>query len=1126
MSDNEAIRSGRKPKSKIEDIPQLDIDTLNVVGTSYSGPAFVPQQVSRHNQNEDVYNTFVNIFGNNINNKYKNLKDEYNSRIDSQGYEASRNWFSNGGEQLSFTRVLGIGNGKLNSESVYEKSGFNVTNPIYSGSVLSGNEYINPKAKAGGIKGSVSFVLKEYTNNTVDALDNLIDPFRKYLTEELGITASAPKFITDIIMCPSGVLPSLHYSEALKQVEDEHTKDPTDDSSNITSIRNKLKNQQSLLDFSTDNNNSIFGSPISKINNREYYLYLNGLDSDRTGIVRFQSYNEYYNQNNESYNSKFNKNYFSKKILDKGHYYYSTFQSNKTLKNSTSDTNIGIFTCLEKSIVDGLASGLNLPDYNDFSGKYTTAVTPWITSQPVNRIGIENNRQDIHKRVKRLFKFYALTDGESGNKYRIKVCPKKIFHKLENKYSLFDVYVFEYNVINNEFEILESYEDLNLDPHHINYIERRIGSQYSYYNIERDKVYTEGRFESISKHIRVEVDNDVFEKSIERNLIPSGFESYPKINFKKEVFNKYKDVGIESLNSQDKFDSYFESVNQMPITYIPNHTRDLSIDTKLVEYKNYWGPLFFNIIKDRKESRNRKFLNNSIDSFEAVILNQQRYSYLSDSRNSKSFSPHYFYTKYFQKYKNKTINNEDVSNDINFLIEDNNWLNSFFHLEKIIYPVLDSETISWEDSIYMRSGKVLKNNNFHSTLHNHYKYVNIDNLLNHVLNPNQKVDYKNLSFDVFTYGGFDGTNILDKDKHFLNNSALSREENRETFSTTKFSYERGIEVSSKYENCLNDIFIVPGISSSDLITKILNISNEETRFIFIGDARGGAISSEISGDFLRVENNVNRGRNTTIDKNEVNRKIQYREDEISNFNTNYKKFIGSNYSSRYFVPVIGEMYNEARKTIICPSIYASGLMARTISEGIESEKFQYALATELVDNENLRVTDSEFKKNSDTFKESSLNIMTIHNNKISLYTSNTTFSIRDSVYRNSSSVRAINFVKKRIEYELLLNENSILFQLNSSVNDIYKFTENKLRAVMENLISEQVISSYVVSVPKLNVRGINRDLINNLLNIKVYIKLINAADQSDRTETITLSELNKEIKSLTSLSENIQLIRI
>ena len=151
--------------------------------------------------------------------------------------------------------------------------------------------------------------------------------------------------------------------------------------------------------------------------------------------------------------------------------------------------------------------------------------------------------------------------------------------------------------------------------------------------------------------------------------------------------------------------------------------------------------------------------------------------------------------------------------------------------------------------------------------------------------------------------------------------------------------------------------------------------------------------------------------------------------------------------------------------------------------------------------------------------------MAIHNNKISLYTSNTTFSIRDSVYRNSSSVRAINFVKKRIEYELLLNENSILFQLNSSVNDIYKFTENKLRVVMDSLISEQVISSYVVSVPKLNVSGINRDLINNLLNIKVYIKLINAADQSDKTETITLSELNKEIKSLTSLSENIQLIR-
>jgi hypothetical protein len=1148
MSDNEAIRSGKVPERKIEDIPLLDEDTLNIVGSSNSGPAFVPQQVSRFRESNRIYNTFENIFGNSIKNKYKNLRDEYNSHSNSSGYEASRNWFLNGGRQLSFTRVLGIGDGKVSSEGVYEKSGYNTSETIYSGSLLSSGEYINQKAVSGGIEGSLSFILKEYSNNSqIDPVTTLVDPFRNYLSEELGIPSASnkAKFITDILICPSGVLPSLNYEGENKHVQGEFGKDIASDEENITLYNSRLKSQKSLFSFADSTDNSIYGYPLSKVSKfsaRYSPVLLNGFNNQENNsinnIVKINETSDSFNINNKSYNESYSKNYYSSQVLDKGHFFYCTYQSNGSLTRThylnQSDHNVGIFTARKESIVASKAPSINLPDYNSFNDKYKTAVTPWITSQPLDRTGISTNRTSINSRSERLFRFYSLSDGDSGNRYRIKICPKRVFDKKENLFSLFDVFVFEYDVISNSYFLLETYEDLNLNPDSINYIGRRIGTLNSYYDVQNKKVYIKGTFSNISKHIRVDVSEDVKEKKINLKSIPSGFESYPHINFKKEAFNIYKDaaVGVSELDATETFNAYFEYVYQMPITYSPNYIIDNSIikNTK-IPYVNSWGPLFFNIKKEKQEKK--KVFKKNTGGFQFYRFNQNKYVHLEDSGANVCFSPHYFYTKFFQKDRDKKDGSgNDISNDVNFLIEDPNWLNSFFHLEKISYPIskIDGiEKILWEDSMYIRSGKELNTDNFHNGLNECYSYVNIDNLLNSSIDENYKNNSLNLSFDVFTCGGFDGTNILDKDKKLFSNLAISREKYRESFSTTKFSYESAIDIATNYENCLNDIFIVPGISSKEIIIKSINISNEETRFIFISDVRLTTTPSELSGEFLKVINKVNKSREDSLVLNIENDKIEYRENEISNFNTYYKNFLGSDYISRYFVPVIGETYNSIRQSVICPTIYTSGLMAKTISEPINSEKFQYVAGNMLIDNENLKYTDVSFKTNSSLFRKSSLNIIYEDNSttsSIKLYTANTTFGIRDSVYRQLSSVRAINFVKKRLENKLVLSANSILFQTNSSISDIYKLTENRMKSVMSSLVSEKIISDFYVSVPKIKLNGLNSDLLENLLRIKVYIKLTNASDQSDKTETITLSELNKEIKSLTNLSENIQLIRI
>ena len=93
--------------------------TANVIGTSYKGKAFVPQMIlpnidlpddAQGNQ-RTVYNTQDNIMGSSRQNSFQHLYDNYSCNVESDAYDSVSAWIDNGGQQASFTRVLGIGTG-------------------------------------------------------------------------------------------------------------------------------------------------------------------------------------------------------------------------------------------------------------------------------------------------------------------------------------------------------------------------------------------------------------------------------------------------------------------------------------------------------------------------------------------------------------------------------------------------------------------------------------------------------------------------------------------------------------------------------------------------------------------------------------------------------------------------------------------------------------------------------------------------------------------------------------------------------------------------------------------------------------------------------------------------------
>lgn len=150
------------------------------------------------------------------------------------------------------------------------------------------------------------------------------------------------------------------------------------------------------------------------------------------------------------------------------------------------------------TLTNQLASGSQiivetLPDQN-FLQDITHASTPWIKSQLIS-----GQRHD-------LFRFHTLGDGTNYNKeYKVSIFNVKAAGTSNaTDYATFSVVIRGYSDTDKRKVVLETYNNVNLDPASPNYITKLIGDQ----NITIDadgKMTMNGDYQNRSKLVRVEV---------------------------------------------------------------------------------------------------------------------------------------------------------------------------------------------------------------------------------------------------------------------------------------------------------------------------------------------------------------------------------------------------------------------------------------------------------------------------------------------------------------------------------------------------------------------------------------------------------------------------------------------
>lgn len=156
---------------------------------------------------------------------------------------------------------------------------------------------------------------------------------------------------------------------------------------------------------------------------------------------------------------------------------------------------------------------------------YQTAATPWITSQKIGST------------AKNLFKVHTLAHGTSVN-HEVKVGIRDIKTSSEVSdplgYPTFTVEVRRVNtanIVNSPYnsndtdsapEIIEVFQDVNLNPESSRFISRVIGDRYMSVTADNE-LRVNGDYPNKSKYIRIEVTEAVTNGANESSLFPFGF---------------------------------------------------------------------------------------------------------------------------------------------------------------------------------------------------------------------------------------------------------------------------------------------------------------------------------------------------------------------------------------------------------------------------------------------------------------------------------------------------------------------------------------------------------------------------------------------------------------------------
>ena len=488
-----------------------------------------------------------------------------------------------------------------------------------------------------------------------------------------------------------------------------------------------------------------------------------------------------------------------------------------------------------------------VPNYEGFEDRFRAASSPFVISQ---KFGGTNEN---------LFRVHAVDDGAFIND-RIKISIENIKKSSNpnNKYGTFDLLVREFSDTDREIAVLESFRGLSLDPTSDRFMAKVIGDTNTYFDFDQrigsQKIVSEGNYPNSSNYIRLEVPSTVSDGVLDSTALPVGFRGIFHL-----VTHGTNSAGGSILAPTGSFtknnitvvsSSMMTGAMEPPIPM----RRTVAVGTgdgKRTDSQLFWGIQF--------EPQD--------------VLAQPNKSNGAPLEKSPIAS----YTNYFSHYYTSNLNpwvgnNAGASNNGSLVIDADTFNNNLFSLENV--QILTSSTgntvdpAEWQAAVYRRNavlGSVLgSNGTTYTSGRTRFLDVTQD------FGEPASTQYFKFTFPV--QGGFDGTNIYNKQKSALSDLAVKEEMGDSnqglTAGPTVSAYRKAVDILKLKSEADIQLMAIPGLRQTAVTDYAMDAMEEMFDSLYLMDVIEYDASNQVitgSTQNASVTNTVNAFKSRNLD---------------------------------------------------------------------------------------------------------------------------------------------------------------------------------------------------------------------------------------------------------------------
>lgn len=455
------------------------------------------------------------------------------------------------------------------------------------------------------------------------------------------------------------------------------------------------------------------------------------------------------------------KDYFAKilntdpdKFYQAQHYLHADFAVDANIAYVTNKKGVGILSGSSHTSANGDPSKYFREVFGSYNTRFTSPKTSYFISQPYGTTEYD------------LFRIEALDDGEYANSlYKVSISNVKASTNDANKFGTFNVQIRDWNDTDTTLAVMEQFSNCSLDPSSPNYIAKLIGDRKLFYNFDTQnpaekRLVATGKYANKSKYVRVIMNPNVENGMVPHDALPFGFRGPNLLNV-----NPLTKVTDPMASMDRRLAGRLTGSAGLPLTssFLPPvpfrfkvtrgevaTSQTFAGEPGSTEQSNlayYWGVKF-----ERSSTSSDP---NSSDVLNANVVSEK--NALLES-----------YTKFMGIEKLDALHtgsSVDVINNNKFSLANVALYNtSFSHLTSSI-------------NAHMRQAAYIRNAELDSTdytwLENNRRRLTFASLIasGSASLFNRFSSY--MKFTNFMYGGFDGTNFLNRDARRLNDKSVS-----------------------------------------------------------------------------------------------------------------------------------------------------------------------------------------------------------------------------------------------------------------------------------------------------------------------------------------------------------------